>query len=416
MPKVSKAFIFVGFLFYPLYMLPWVVKSMSENEYFGYILFSLFMGYLAYLTIPYDTWDITRHYAIFVQMTNLDFSEVFSHSRRFNYMFNLYMWGVSHVGLNKEFVPFSITFIVYFLYFLSVHNIVIWAKSSFDKTLIINQWFLLLGLFLLFNEVRFISVSSGLRNDLAFAIFIFAVIGFYLNHKKLTTLVLTILSLSIHFSVFPLLVMFVLSNLIQIKKGMWVWIVLGFIVMLFNLSEIIFYTLIDTFKPFLKANGLYIATYMDPHGAWGGGFYLDKNIKTVILEKVIKPLPFYVVGLYLLFEREIIFYKIQNYLYLLFFFISIMSISRTFFDRYTYFFVLLFLFLFLLELRNKPLNTYKKIFIGLLTSTILLMDFGGLVKDRDIYVRSWHKILYVPAPYLFLEEVSKDEYIKRKSL
>ncbi len=36
-----KPLVFFGALLYPVYALPWIIKSMVKNEYFGYFLFSL---------------------------------------------------------------------------------------------------------------------------------------------------------------------------------------------------------------------------------------------------------------------------------------------------------------------------------------------------------------------------------------
>lgn len=415
MNKMLKPLVFFGSLLYPLYTLPWIIKSMVKNEYFGYLLFSLFMSYLAYLMIPYDTWDLTRHYEKFQELSTISFDNVFEDSRIFNYIFNLYMWSVSHIGFSKEFVPFSFVFMVYMLYFLSFKKI--GEYHSFKNGFFISyKWFMLLGIFLIFNEIRFADTASGLRNGLAFAIFIFAIIRYYLNSKIVSTFILVVLASLLHFSVVPLAIIFFLSNIIKLRSFNRVLFFIGFILIISGLVGELFYAIIEFFKPTLQSYGLYFPAYMSPDGAWGSGFYEDKNIKTIILEKFIKPLPFYLAGVYLFFVKEITWSRLQNYLYMLFVFIALASVSRTLFDRYSYFFVLLFLFLFLEELKSKPLTSLKKIFITFFIGVMLLMDFGGLVKYRDTYIKSWLKILYVPAPYMVLYDISKKDYIKRESL
>ena len=416
MNKILNPLVLFGFFLYPIYTLPWLIKSMVKNEYIGYILFSLFMAYLAYLTIPYDTWDLTRHYATFKEISTISFDHVFQESRVFNYILNIYMWFISQVGLPKEFVPFSFIFLVYILYFLSLKKIVVSSSFLRSNSSLSYKWFMLLGIFLLFNEIRFVGTVSGLRNGLAFSIFIFAIIRYYVNHKVFSTFILVIFSSLLHLAIAPLAIIFFFSNIIKIKKFNRILFLVSFLLILSGLAGEIFYTLIDLIKPILQANGLYFPAYMSPDGAWGSGFYENRNMKTIILEKVIKPLPFYLAGFYLFFVRKITWGRLQNYLYLLFVFIAISSVSRTLFDRYSYFFVLLFIFLFLEDLKSKRLTSFKKLFIGFFVMAMLLMDVGGLIKYRDIYVKSWLKILYVPAPYMVLYDVSEKDYIKRESL
>ena len=416
MNKVFNPLVFFGFLLYPIYTLPWIIKSMVKNEYFGYLLFSLFMAYLAYLTIPYDTWDLTRHYETFKVIATIPFDNVFQESRVFNYIFNLYMWSIAQLGFPKEFVPFSFIFMVYILYFLSLKKIVEYSTFSKNNFSLSYKWFIFLGIFLLFNEIRFVGTVSGLRNGLAFSIFIFAIIGYYENNRFFSTLLLVIFASTLHIAVVPIAIIFFLSNVIKIQSFNRVLFLASFLLIISGLAGQIFYTIIEILKPTLQANGLYFPAYMSPDGVWGSGFYESRNMKTMILEKVIKPLPFYLAGFYLFFVREIAWIKLQNYLYMLFVFIALSSVSRTLFDRYSYFFVLLFIFLFLEDIKSKGLTSFKKIFIGFLVMAMLLMDFGGLIKYRDVYVKSWLKILYMPAPYMVLYDVSEKDYIKRESL
>jgi hypothetical protein len=414
--KTLKPVIFFGSLLYPIYTLPWLIKSMVKNEYFGYLLFSLFMAYLAYLMIPYDTWDLTRHYETFNKLSTISFDRVFDMSRIFNYILNLYMWSVAQVGLSKEFVPFSFIFMVYVLYFLTFKKIVEYSSFSISEFFLSYKWFMLLGIFFIFNEIRFMGTASGLRNSLAFAIFIFAIMGYYLNHNIFFTFILIVFSIFLHFSVVPLAIIFFLSNTIVIKKFNRVLFLASFFLIISGMAGELFYTIIEFFKPLLQAIGLYFPSYMDPNGEWGSRFYEGKNIKTIILEYFIKPFPFYLAGFYLFFVHEITWSKLQNYLYVLFVFIALVSVSRTLFDRYSYFFVLLFIFLFLEELKSKPLTNFKRLFIAFFIASLLLMDFGGLVKYRDVYVKSWIKIFYIPAPYMVLYDISEKDYIKRESL
>jgi hypothetical protein len=413
--KFYKPVIFLGGILYPFYALPWTIKSMLKNEFLGYILFSFFMGLLAYTMIPYDTFDITRHYEIFEDVSILNFNDVYNYGRVFNYVLNLYMWFVSHIGLNKEFIPFSIIFTIYMLYFLTLKK-VIDDRYYISGYVIDKKWLTIVGLFLIINQIQFIGTASGLRNGLAFAIFIYAVVDFYLKKRKGILIFLTLVSIFIHFSVIPLMIIFFLSNIIKLKKVNRVFFILSFLLLFSGMTGFIFYKIIALLEPVLRANGLYFHAYLDPDGAWGSGYWQGKNIKTIIFERIINPLPFYLVGIYLILIKNITIQRRHFYLYMLFIFIVLVSVSRTMFDRYSYFFVMLFIFVFLIELKTKTLTKFKKSFIIFFIASMLLVDFGGIVKYRDIYVKSWLKFLYVPTPYMALYQVSENDYIKRDSL
>ena len=409
--SIKKPLILFGFLLYPIYTLPWIIKYMLKNQLFGYILFSLMMAYLAYLMVPYDTMDITRHYEKFNILSNIKFDDI-SQFRIFDYIFNVYMWSVNKIGLSKEFLPFSLIFIQYILYFITIRKIINYRKSIDEN---IPTWLMLLGLFLIINEIRFIGTASGLRNGLAFSLFIYTLLDYYIYKKRIKFLILSLLSIVIHVSVLPLLLLFIISKYFPLKRLMRILFILSLILIISGMAGKIFYSIIGILEPYLREYGLYFHAYMEPDGAWGSGFYADKNIKTIILEKFIKPLPFYLIGIYLIKIKNFKYKSIQIYLYYLYTFIALVSVSRTMLDRYSYFFVLFFVMVFILEINTIRLTYFKKVFIAFFISAMLLMDLGNTVKYRDIIV-SWKKVLYIPAPYMLLQEIKPENYIKRESL
>ena len=410
--RFEKLLVVVGSMLYPVYTLPWMIKYMLKNKMIGYILFSFLMAYLAYTMIPYDTFDITRHYEAFNKISMMNFNEVFENEMMITkYPLHVYMWFVHNIGLPKEFVPFSLIFIQFMFYFLSLKKIV---KYSFAYNKV-PLWFMGLALFLILNEIRFIGTASGLRNGLAFSIFIYAQIEYFLAQKRFKFVLLSLLSILIHISVLPLFLITLFASIFRLKIIGKLLFILSLILLISGQSNKIFYAIIHILEPFLRSVGLYFHAYMDPDGAWGSNFYADKNIKTIILEKIIKPLPFYLAGLYLLLIKNFKNKNIQNYLYYIYIFVAFVSASRTMLDRYSYYFVLLFIFFFLSEISNLKLTKFKKIFIIIFSGSILLVDLGGLLKYRDILVR-WSKTLYEPVPFSLLHHVEPKDYIHRESL
>jgi len=408
-----KPLIFFGTLLYPLYTLPWIFKSMIKNEYFGYFLFSLFMALLAYLWIPYELYDLVRHYERFDEVANLPFKQIYN-TADLRFFFDVYMWCIASLGLPKEFVPFSTIFITYFLLFSSLKKIVDcqFKYSSFNQN-ISFKYLMLLGIILLFLQIRFVDSASGMRNYIAFSIFIFAIIDFYLNKKIILPIILIFVSLLFHMAVLPLILLFLLSILFNIRKIFRIIFVISLLLLLTNQVNTIFIFIMDLLKPTLQAYGLYIDAYMSSEGVYGGDYYSHMNIQTYILEKIILPAPFYLAGIYLFFVKKISFYQIKNFLYILFSFAVLVNFSRTMFMRYIYLFDVLFIFVMLFELRDKMNNVYRKVFIAFLFLFFVIGSFGGFYASRDSYIPSWYKVLYIPAPIMFLESVDKNEYIHR---
>ncbi len=413
----GKIFILLGTLLYPFYMLPFILSSMSRNERFGYLLFSFFMGYLAYLMVPYEGFDITRHYNAFNTLSSYNFSEINDYDGSiFKYGFYVYCWGITKLGLPKEFVPFSIIFTIYSLYFLTLKKIIDFTPARNKDALnrISLKMLTLLGVFLIFNEIRFVDATSGLRNMWAFSIFIYAFFDLLYKKKKIKFILLSIIASFIHISVILPIFIYLLTKIIKtLNFNRWLLIII-YILLITGTISILFTLLIKVLEPLLRSLGLYFHAYMDPDGAWGLGYYKTANLNTVILEKFLKPLPLYLASGYFLLVKNYIRKNLARYLLLFFVFIVLVSVSRTMLDRYNILFVSLFIFFLIIELQYKPLTNTKKIFTSCFIVSLLLVDVGGLYKYRDIYWYSWNNILYTPMPITLLESVEPDEYIIRK--
>lgn len=412
---IKKATIFFGSLLYPVYTLPFIISSMFRNERFGYLMFSLFMGYLAYLMVPYDTMDITRHYETFQLLSSSSFSEIGQLGRSFDYAFYVYVWSMAHLGLPKEFIPFSVIFLIYSFYFLALKKVLdnTPARDVEKKHLLSVRALTILGVFLLFNEIRFVGNASGLRNPLAFSMFIYAIFELLYSKRRIKFLSLSIVATFIHISVLPVIIIFLATKWIRtLRLNRWL-LIIAYVILLTGTAGILFSLIIKGLEPILRQFGLYFHAYMDVDGAWGLGFYEDKNIRTIVFEKILKPLPLYLAGGYFLVVTKYIQKDLARFLLLFFVFIALVSISRTMLDRYSVLFVMLFIYFLIIELQYKTLTSIKKLFLVGFVSALLLVDIGGLYKYRDIYWRSWGKALIMPMPIMLLERVEPNEYIIR---
>ena len=174
----GKITAFSFFFLYPLCVIPFLMQYMIKGEKWAFTLFSLFLGLLAYLLIPYDTWDITRHYADYQYIKTLSFSEVWQQGFLHLFLNNI-MWLVNALGLPKEFVPFFFTVGAYSAYI----KVLFWVSKDYnpEELNISNRVYFFLFSFLLYNTIRFEWVADGLRNPLAFAV---SLLGIYIVLSK----------------------------------------------------------------------------------------------------------------------------------------------------------------------------------------------------------------------------------------
>ena len=411
----NKLIIFIGSLFYPIYFLPLAFQYVIKNEKFGYFMISLFMGMLAYTMIPYDTMDIVRHYEKFELFSSISFDELFLEGRLVDYIFNIYAWAIINIGLSKEFVPLSVTFISYYLYLVTFKIIIDREFSSSNSPRVSHKFIVLLGFFLIINEIRFMDAASGLRNIFSFSIFSYALINYIYTKKYFSLILLSLLAIGIHFSAFIALLIFLVSHFIRIgtfSKGIYV---VCYFLFVLGATDVIFYSAINKLEPYLREYGLYFPSYFDEDGVWGAGYYLTQNIKSLIFEKYIKTFPLYVAGLYFILFRNFKNTILSKYLFILFIFITMISVSRTLLDRFNWFFVILFIYFLMIEVINRRISNMKKVFIFIFSFSLITMDLGSIYKYRDIFGRSWGDLLYTPFIFKYDNHIEPYQYIIRNS-
>lgn len=411
----NKLIIFIGSLFYPIYFLPLAFQYVIKNEKFGYFMISLFMGMLAYTMIPYDTMDIVRHYEKFELFSSISFDELFLEGRLVDYIFNVYAWAIINIGLSKEFVPLSVTFISYYLYLVTFKIIIDREFSSSNSPRVSHKFIVLLGFFLIINEIRFMDAASGLRNIFSFSIFSYALINYIYTKKYFSLILLSLLAIGIHFSAFIALLIFLVSHFIRIgtfSKGIYV---VCYFLFVLGATDVIFYFAINKLEPYLREYGLYFPSYFDEDGVWGAGYYLTQNIKSLIFEKYIKTFPLYVAGLYFILFRNFKNTILSKYLFILFIFITMISVSRTLLDRFNWFFVILFIYFLMIEVINRRISNMKKVFIFIFSFSLITMDLGSIYKYRDIFGRSWGDLLYTPFIFKYDNHIEPYQYIIRNS-
>ena len=257
--------------------------------------------------------------------------------------------------------------------------------------------------------------ASGLRNIFSFSIFSYALINYIYTKKYFSLILLSLLAIGIHFSAFIALLIFLVSHFIRIgtfSKGIYV---VCYFLFVLGATDVIFYFAINKLEPYLREYGLYFPSYFDEDGVWGAGYYLTQNIKSLIFEKYIKTFPLYVAGLYFILFRNFKNTILSKYLFILFIFITMISVSRTLLDRFNWFFVILFIYFLMIEVINRRISNMKKVFIFIFSFSLITMDLGSIYKYRDIFGRSWGDLLYTPFIFKYDNHIEPYQYIIRNS-
>lgn len=410
--KYYKPMIFFGTLSFPIYTAPFLLRDMFKGEKLAYWLFALYMAFSAYLMIPYNDFDLTRHYENFNLMKVTEFDKIMIADPWIkHYFFNVYMWVIGHLGLPKEFTPFSIAFIKYTLYFATFQRIVQAYFPLRSSSMMSQKWIMIVFLLLLIGMIRFVGDTSGLRNSWAFSIFIYSIVAYYLNNWRIRSYVLLVLAMGIHLSLVPLVLIFFISNFKAFNKISRIIFVLSALLLLTGMSDRLFYAVMGALKPYLLSIGFWMPDYMAPDGKWGAGYFANQRFAIVVLEKYIMPSAFYLSAIYLLISKHLTFEKVRTFLYLSFSFVVLVSISRTMLSRYAYFFEMLFVFVLLTEYMSKPMTRFKKLFLIAFIGAVIAIKLAGIYRYRIIYIKSWAPTLYTPAPVMMLRDVGPKLYL-----
>lgn len=408
------------FCIYPLYTLPFIVNSMLKNHYFGYFLFALLMGILGYLMIPYDVWDLTRHYEDYNSISSLSIDDVFTHGHIRYLPLHLYFWVLSSFGLPQEALPLISLFFAYLLQLLIIKNIFDCGLDFRVKPFTRTQVKIII-LLLYIGTIPFVAIASSLRQFLASSIYIYALYFFIKNNKHIPFVFLSFMASLVHISIIPLMLVALFSSYLKVEKYYRMILFIATFLIVTNGSYYIFSSIFEYLKPVLISFDLYFVTYMDLDSINSGNNSL--SVTEYILKKIISPSVFYLSILYLLLikinalEGNVLISKcinrrIRSHLTSMLLFISLIAISPDMFARYQSIFVSLFIILLAIELTLSKLSFKKFYFLIGFIMLVVIVNVAHMNAYKFIFIPSWLKLLYMPLPFALLESVDISEYIK----
>lgn len=108
--KISASFISIIYL--PLALLLAMIEMINGARWSVYVC-SFMLGVLAFLLIPYENWDLTRHYETYLYVSQTSLNKVFENSDNRYITINTVIYLFKSLGIKKEFLPFFSTFLSY---------------------------------------------------------------------------------------------------------------------------------------------------------------------------------------------------------------------------------------------------------------------------------------------------------------
>lgn len=209
-----------GFIFFPILMLPSMIKGSIRGIRISQFLLSVFLGLLSVLTWP-PIADAYRHAIDFYEIQNLSFHKVITDYYRgsdFILLFGGYLFGQLH--LSFEFLRLILMAVAYGIA-LHLYNIILKNKifHGIDKSYIF--WMCIF-------MVPFCDICYAIRYGMAIMIIsAYIVLHYIVGRKKLVDYVYLIIGLCMHFGTIWLIALCLIGNLVPNKFPRWCILLLG---------------------------------------------------------------------------------------------------------------------------------------------------------------------------------------------
>lgn len=214
LPSFTQRAQILGFILFPLLMLPDIIKESYRGKLTSQILLCIFLGLLSVLTWPPRA-DTYRHALIFYKLMNMDYYKMMDYYFRGDVvlLFGSFIFG--KIGLSFEFLRLIIMSIAYGVAF-HVYNVVVKARIFPEQN---DKFIFIMCLFM----VPFFDISYAIRYGFAL-VFIAAYIIFYyaVGRRKITDYLYLLMGLAVHFGTIWLVVIALLGRFLPNKSPKWI--------------------------------------------------------------------------------------------------------------------------------------------------------------------------------------------------
>lgn len=265
---ISKKIAFASFffLFFPLYVVPWIVKGMIHQEKWAFILWAIFMGLLGVLFPPVgDFYRYTEDYYLYKYCDWNTFLELLTF--KFDFLLSFLSYLIAKLELNFDLVRFLFNTISYYLIGCIYLDI---CKGN--KYLSENQK---IGLYALFLFIPFNLTIYLYRFFFSMVLFIYG--GYIIVYRKKNVgWLYALFSVFNHFAFIVFFVALILQRLrlFRLKRCVVVLIILMALflnnILVTHLFSILPVDIVNRYSAYIDGN-------------WAGEFLEDRSIKYKIM-------------------------------------------------------------------------------------------------------------------------------------
>ena len=180
------------FLVSPLLSLPYILWGIYRRERSAYFFFSLFLGFLAWLQIPFA--DLFRHSMNAYNLFDKPVSYIFSNNLSFDFFVPLVSWVLVNADIPYQFLRLVSVTESFFLMTIIFNYMIEKSERNYSNSEVFIRFWIL---FLFFELIR---TTSGVRYGFALYQYVFA-LHLAINKKSyLAALFFALLAIEIHIS------------------------------------------------------------------------------------------------------------------------------------------------------------------------------------------------------------------------
>lgn len=369
------------------------LRYLVNNERAVILIISLMAAICAYNVVPYDSMDLATHYRKFLDLKNETYSDIFGEGS--NVFFYFYMKTLSLLNINKEWIPFSSTFVGYYILLSAFSQVAINGNSKVKIYTYYVLWFF---------TISFLSLSNGIRGGLSAAFFIGAMIALY-NNRFLFFFISSVLSVLSHSFMLPVIIILLISKrinrlfpLLMLKLVIVVSIIIALMI---NMTE--FMDLFVSQLSFIPGVDAIYKIYI-LGDTWGAAATFDFNSK---LAMFLSQLPYFCSLFILVLSRT------KNMIYICAVFTSAIALIFSDFwvisERYQYIVVLSTL-IYLLSVHSK-FYLSKNLLITLFCIMQVVALAWSIYRFRYVFIPTISFVIY-PFLICFMKTVNLSKLIK----
>lgn len=247
---------------------------------------------------------------------------------------HIYAWITQSLNFSIHFIPASIVFTGYFLYFLVFQKLI----ANNTKKIQLSTLFFIFVTFLF--SISFIGLTSGLRSELTSSLIVYITFELYTRRKITLFVIGSLFAFFIHPFAIAISFIVIIPFFIPVIKYFCKPIMIFSIIVLLGTNIIT--VVLSNLEGLLRNLPFYHGQYLSLTGEWGAAYIQKRNLNGIIGDFVLTRLPIYIAFIYLTLSRRISNCPIYITLVLISLYLGLFFSYYTFFNRMASFYILLF--------------------------------------------------------------------------